>query len=324
MRPDGDAAGAMGRIKISVESRDIRKFCATNGITPSNFMLSSFLQLLHRLTREKTVQITTVNNGRADVRLISDTGMFVKTLPVVSRVETPDMSSREFAESVQTQFLTSQDYDFYPFTDLVERKGVRPEIMYVFEGGIDMAGDERISTVELSLDTAKVPLTVLVFEPSDSEYELVAEYDKSMYSEEDMRLLLEMLRTLTLSLPEVRTVADGRMVSDEQERELEKIRRGEVHEIPYQSMHGAMEQRVDENPGAPALVASDKSLTYGEFDRECNRIANALIKRGVKHGDRLVILLPRTSSLITAIYGAMKTGSAYIPCDPEYPPSVFG
>ncbi|MFQ8805300.1 MAG: hypothetical protein ACLR8Y_09650 [Alistipes indistinctus] len=31
------------------------------------------------------------------------------------------------------------------------------------------------------------------------------------------------------------------------------------------------------------------------------------------------MLLPRDSRLITAIYGVMKSGAAYIPCDPEYP-----
>lgn len=41
--------------------------------------------------------------------------------------------------------------------------------------------------------------------------------------------------------------------------------------------------------------------------------------RGVKPRSRVALLLPRTSRVIMSMFGVMKTGSAYIPCDPEYP-----
>lgn len=320
--PDSMLPGLMGRVAVETKSEGIKKFCAANGLTPSNYLMSAFMQLLHRLMREETVQIVTVNNGRADHRLLNSTGMFVKTLPVVSRCKVPDIAPARFAADLQKQFLTSQDYDFFPFTELVERKGVRPEIMYVFEGGIginDADSALQCDKIPLSLDTAKVPLTLLVFEPSESDFSFVVEYDKSVYSERDMRLLADMMTELSLSLISAATVADGNLVSEGQEKLLQQVRHGSVVEIPYKSFHGEMENRCDENPDAPALVACDKRMAYREFDNECNVIANSLIQRGVTPGDRVVVLLPRRSSLITSIYGVMKTGAAYIPCDPDYP-----
>ncbi len=320
-KPDSDIAGEMGRLRLRIPSEDIKKFCAAGGVTPSNYLLSSFLQLLHRIVREETVQITTVTNGRSDLRLLNSTGMFVKTLPVVSRCKNPGVSPLEFVRDIQQQFITSTDYDFYPFTSLVERNGVRPEIMYVFEGGINLGGDDAMKAekIPLRLDTAKVPLTLLVFEPSEGEYELVAEYDTSVYNKADMELLLRMMASLNLSLPEVAAVGHAKMVDDDQEHELSALRNGRRCEVEYESFHGAMEMRADATPDAPALVACDRRMTYREFDEECNRVANALISRGVQRGDRIVILLPRRSYLITAIYGTMKAGAAYIPCDPDYP-----
>lgn len=320
--PESMLPGEMGRVARVISSDAIKHFCADHGLTPSNYLLSAFMQLLHRLMREECVQIVTVNNGRADHRLLNSTGMFVKTLPVVSRCKVPDKSPAEFAAGVQSQFLTSQDYDFFPFTELVERHGVRPEIMYVFEGGINIDGNSELlkcKKIPLSLDTAKVPLTLLVFEPSEGEYQFVVEYDRSIFALADMQLLVDMMATLAQSLTSSVTVADATVISPEAEKALEQVRHGSVVDVPYKSFHGEMENRCDEDPDAPALVACDKRMTYREFDNECNRIANALMARGVQPGDRLVILLPRRSSLITAIYGAMKTGSAYIPCDPEYP-----
>lgn len=147
----------------------------------------------------------------------------------------------------------------------------------------------------------------------------MAEYDSSLYGSADITTMLEMLRTLSLALPQCGSVADAPMISAAQEQVLALLRKGSECDVPYTSFHGAMEMHADNTPDAPALVACDRRLSYGEFDRECNRIANALIRRGVCHGDRIVVLLPRRASLITAIYGAMKTGSAYIPCDPDYP-----
>lgn len=321
--PDNDIAGGMGRISLRMPAADIRAFCSKGAITVSNYFLSAMLQLLHRLTREKTVQITTVNNGRADMRLLSTTGMYVKTLPVVSRCERTDISPLDFARDVQTQFLTAQDYDFYPFTNLVEQHGVSPEIMYVYEGGINLGGDDstplKLEPVELSLDTAKVPLTLLVFEPGDAEYELILEYDTSIYSRRDMELLLSMMRRLSGSLVNAPSVADGLMADDAQQAELAALRDGEKGEVLYHDFPGALELRVDENPDAKALVACDREMTFREFDEECNRVARSLIDRGVRPGDRVVVLLPRRSYLITSIYGIMKAGATYIPCDPEYP-----
>ncbi len=320
--PDNDISGGMGRISLKADASAIRAFCKKGGITQSNCLLASFLQLMHRLTREKTVQITTINNGRNDIRLLGDTGMFVKTLPVVST--TPDLSESPlvFAERIQKQFLRSQDNDFYPFTSLVERKGVRPEIMFVYEGGIaldDKGSALKMESIGLSLDTAKVPLTLLVFEPSADEYEYVLEYDTSLYNRADMELLLRMMRTLSESAAQASSLRDCVMTDAAQEEELAGIRNGESGPVEYSTFHGAMEAWSDRTPDVTALVACDRRLSYREFDDECNRIANALIKRGVERGDRIVILLPRRASLITSIYGAMKTGSAYIPCAPDYP-----
>ena len=55
------------------------------------------------------------------------------------------------------------------------------------------------------------------------------------------------------------------------------------------------------------------------MDEVTNHIAAALHKRGVVARDRVALLLPRTSRLILSLFGVLKAGAAYIPCDPEYP-----
>lgn len=60
-------------------------------------------------------------------------------------------------------------------------------------------------------------------------------------------------------------------------------------------------------------------MSYDELNRKSNRIANALIKLGVKAEDKIMFMLKRDSNLIATILGIIKSGAGFIPIDPEYP-----
>ena len=318
--------GQMGRLSLTLDAAAVDAFCKDNAVTASNYFLSAFMQLLHRLTRQERIAITTVNNGREDERLLDDVGMFVKTLPVVSAItpaQAQTLTPAQAVANMQRQFITTQSYDFYPFTSIVRDFGIRPDIMYVYEGGIALDSDSGSplsgKPVSLGLDTVKVPLTMLVFTPVPGQYELTVEYDASMYTATDMDRLLKVMRTLSTSLAAAATIADATTIDAEAERQLSSMRSGATGDVAYDSYHGAMEAWALETPDAMALVACDRSMTFDQFNRQANVTAHALKAHGVEHGDKVVVLLPRDSRLITTIYGVMKAGAAYIPCDPDYP-----
>ena len=93
----------------------------------------------------------------------------------------------------------------------------------------------------------------------------------------------------------------------------------EFEEIETPIIHKRFEKQVVKKGDDVALVASDATLTYGELNEKSNRIANALIKRGVKPKSNILIMLKRDSNLIASILGVLKAGCAYVPIDPEYP-----
>ena len=60
-------------------------------------------------------------------------------------------------------------------------------------------------------------------------------------------------------------------------------------------------------------------MTADELNQKANKIANALIKKGVRPKNNVLVMLPRNSDLIASILGILKAGCAYIPIDLEYP-----
>src|SRR5438552_3460535 len=77
--------------------------------------------------------------------------------------------------------------------------------------------------------------------------------------------------------------------------------------------------RAAETPGAAAVVAADRVLTYKELDSRANQLAHELRALGV--GPEVVVGLCVKSSpeMIVGALAILKAGGAYLPLDPAYP-----
>jgi len=80
-----------------------------------------------------------------------------------------------------------------------------------------------------------------------------------------------------------------------------------------------VEQRSQANPNAPAVVGSARTLTYGELDRQANRIAQNLRKVGVGTESLVGVYMERSPASVIAALGTFKAGAAYLPLDPGLP-----
>ncbi|SDY35488.1 non-ribosomal peptide synthase domain TIGR01720/amino acid adenylation domain-containing protein [Lysobacter sp. yr284] len=78
------------------------------------------------------------------------------------------------------------------------------------------------------------------------------------------------------------------------------------------------ERQAAATPDAVALVCGEQSLTFDQLNRRANRIAHALIARGLRADDRVALALPRSADTVCAMLGALKTGAAYLPLDTEH------
>jgi amino acid adenylation domain-containing protein len=77
-------------------------------------------------------------------------------------------------------------------------------------------------------------------------------------------------------------------------------------------------------PNVPAVVAHDQSVSYRELEARANRLAHHLRGLGTGPGAVLGLCLKRSSELVVAALGILKTGAAYLPMDPTSPPDRVG
>ena len=79
------------------------------------------------------------------------------------------------------------------------------------------------------------------------------------------------------------------------------------------------EAQAARTPAAIALVGEAETLNYGALNRRANRLAHALIARGVGPEDVVGIALPRSAEMVVSLLAVTKAGAAWLPLDPGYP-----
>ncbi len=72
-------------------------------------------------------------------------------------------------------------------------------------------------------------------------------------------------------------------------------------------------------PAAIALDGPDGPVTYAELDRRSDELAAALVRRGVRRGDLVGLVVDRTPAGVGALWAVLKAGAAYVPLDPAHP-----
>ncbi|AXG82293.1 amino acid adenylation domain-containing protein [Streptomyces paludis] len=72
-------------------------------------------------------------------------------------------------------------------------------------------------------------------------------------------------------------------------------------------------------PDTPATGGAVHRLDYAALDRRVNRLAHALIARGVGPDQVVGLHTGRSAELVVGILGILKAGAAYLPLDPAQP-----
>ncbi|OED41991.1 hypothetical protein AB832_03110 [Flavobacteriaceae bacterium (ex Bugula neritina AB1)] len=97
--------------------------------------------------------------------------------------------------------------------------------------------------------------------------------------------------------------------------------KGEVKELPEQhTIVDVIESKVKDNPDAIAVQYEDRAITYREFNKKANQIADYLdTNYQIQEDDLVCILMDRSEWFMISILAIWKSAGAYIPIDPDYP-----
>ena len=80
-----------------------------------------------------------------------------------------------------------------------------------------------------------------------------------------------------------------------------------------------IEESADRFPSNEAFRFEGEGISYAQFARQVRCLANFLLERGIKRGDRVGIYRNKGLQSALAMYGIMAAGAAYVPLDAGMP-----
>ncbi|GAA3462805.1 non-ribosomal peptide synthetase [Saccharothrix longispora] len=328
------AASAVDRpervtIGLGVEFSDrLRAFARDRGVTPTTVFQTAWGVLLGRLTGRRDVVFGCPVSGRpAEVDGVEAMiGQLGGTIPVRVRHSAGETAAALLGR-VHEESVALAEHHHVGLSDVQRAVGVGElfDTMLVMENfplssrrraplapGLELAG------VDIT-DATHYPLTVIVI-PED-EIVIGLGYQPHAFDEETVRDCGRRLRTLLHEVVDDpdRPVERLRAVDDGERDRLLRLGLGAE---PARERGGCLAEFgtwVDRTPDAEAVVCRDRSLGYAELDRRANRLAHALLARGVRPQDTVAVLLGRDVEMVVALFGVLKAGAVYVPMDPDYP-----
>ncbi|MBH3510366.1 amino acid adenylation domain-containing protein, partial [Pseudomonas aeruginosa] len=333
VRP-AQASGRGQRLDMALPvslSEELLACARREGVTPFMLLLASFQVLLKRYSGQSDIRVGVpiANRNRAEVeRLI---GFFVNTQVLRCQVDA-GLAFRDLLGRVREAALGAQAHQDLPFEQLVD--ALQPErnlshsplfqVMYNHQSGerqdaqVDglhiesFAWDGAAAQFDLALDTWETPdgLGAALTYATDL-FEARTVERMARHWQNLLRGMLENPQASVDSLP---------MLDAEERGQLLEGWNATAAEYPLQrGVHRLFEEQVERTPTAPALAFGEERLDYAELNRRANRLAHALIERGVG-ADRLVgVAMERSIEMVVALMAILKAGGAYVPVDPEYP-----
>ncbi|MFE3187937.1 amino acid adenylation domain-containing protein [Nocardia sp. NPDC059240] len=336
-----EPTGRAGAVRFEVPEELQRKLAdvaRSHGVSLFMVLRSTLAVLLRAVTGGRDVVIGTAVAGRTDTRLDDLVGMFVNTLILRSDVD-PDRSFAELLQADRDTELAAMAHAEVPYERVVEelqseagersrRYGARPLLQVALTvqdtpvPALRLPG-LSLQAEELDIALAKFDLELRVLpgtgEPGDHDRAFEFVYAAELFDQSSVETLAERLvRVLDAIAADPRRRVRDIDARTALEREMLTPAWGPAPE-PQCSLAAYFAATAHLNANRVFLRFDDTELTYLESDVYSNRLARALIDRGLGPGDRVALGLTRSVESVLSALAVAKCGAAFVPVDPNYP-----
>ncbi|TVT88096.1 non-ribosomal peptide synthetase [Pseudomonas sp. RGB] len=303
------------------------------GVTLFMLLLASYQVLLHRYSGQQDIRVGVPIANRHRVETERLIGFFVNTQVLKAEIDGHTTVSQLLAQ-VKQRALQAQAHQDLPFEQLVEALhperslSLSPLFQVAFNHHISLSGQylQRLGELQMSPVSwdeavAQFDLT-LDIEESKDQLGASLSYATDLFDASTIERMARHWQNLLQAM-----VADVQqnigqlnlLDSDEQQHILNLWDQTDAGFANQRLVHELVADRARETADAVAVKFDAQTLTYAQLDAQANRLAHALIARGVGPEVRVAIAMPRSAEIMVAFLAVMKAGGVYVPLDIEYP-----
>ena len=290
--------------------------------------LASFFNMVYSIYFHRRFDVNNFTIGtpvlnRTTQAELNTIGLYMHILPlIVNLTDGSFIENIKNLENSHINLLRYQNFTQYDLLELLKENG--KNLTSLYDVVADYEEYEKKDDYDLTIrynDTLSVPMEVHFFNTTNNPH-LKIRYKTSVFTQQEIQTMLNSFIAIiedAIENPD-KKITDLEMLSaDEKQKVICEFNNTATEYEKDKCIHELFEAQAERTPEKVALVATDKTLTYKELNEEANKIAHSLMGMGIGHGDIVGLMLPRKSYLLSALFGILKTGAAYLPIDSELP-----
>ncbi len=303
----------------------------SEGATLYMTLLACFQILLFRYSGQEDIVVGSPIAGRNYAEIEPLIGFFVNTLALRTQLS-GDPTFRELVARVRQTALDAYAHQDIPFEAVVEY--LQPErslsynpifqVLFALQNVPKQAyelSSLRVERASLHQSTSIFDMSWFGFEVADGLF-LRVEFDTDLFEGDTILRAIEHFEKLLEGVaahPESRISELSLLGDEERHRILVDFNQTSVEYPKTDLLHDFVARQAERTPDAAAIVFGNQRLTYSELNDRANQLAHYLIKRGAGPEVLVGIYCQRSADMLVGILGTIKSGSAYVPLDPNYP-----
>ena len=294
-------------------------------------LLAALSLLLGRLTGQDDIAVGSPVAGRERREIEPLIGFFVNTLVMRTSLHGAP-TFRELLRRVRDVALGAYAHQELPFDLVVDALKVERDlsttplfqVMFALQNaplGALRLGDLEVEGFEVDPGVATYDLTLTLTEGPEGlsgTWEYASDIFDAATVERIARCYLSLLESVAAK-PDRACSAYELMPPSERQTVLFAWNET-ASRIPLAvPLHRHVEVVAARAPDAPAIVAGDVTLSYGELARRSNRLARHLVAAGVSPGGYVGLAMDRSVDFVVSVLAVLQAGAAFIPLDPAQP-----
>ena len=321
-----------GRVDVPIDPAlvgRLRKLGAAHGASLVATTLAAFSTLLHRLSGAEDLIVGLAAAGQSFHNQSHLVGHAVNLLPLRLKPR-GDMPFTALMAATRATVLDAFDHQGASFGTIVpelkfERDPARPPLVPIMFNIDVRSGDVVFSGLQTSYRTLERPAEIfeLFVNMVDDGKSLLLEcaYNRNLFTADAIRARMAeygQLLAAVCDAPETR-LADLPLLTPDEQQQIDALN-ATAQPLPTAMLSALIAVQVARTPAAIAVRFGEATQSYAELEAHSNGIAAALAAAGAGAGCFVGVCLERSIDLPAALLAVLKTGAAYLPLDPEFPP----
>ncbi|MEC3975543.1 non-ribosomal peptide synthetase [Amycolatopsis sp. H20-H5] len=328
-----------GRVPFELDARThvaLTELARRAGATVFMVVQAALAVTLAKLGAGTDIPIGTAIAGRSAPALDDLIGFFVNTLVLRTDVS-GDLAFEDLVSRVRVADLAAFAHQDVPFELVVDalnpaRSLARNPLFQVMLVARNLPqGDDDFTDVhavveEVEMATAKFDLLVDYAEHHDGRSPAgiagTVEYSTDLFDRDTAERIAGWLgKVLAIVIADpAQRVGALELVDDTERGQVVRSWNSTAHVTPKVTVPELFRAQSAATPGAVAVLFEDDQVSYAELDARVERLAGRLARLGAAPERVVAVELPRSVDLVVALLAVLRTGAAFLPIDPDYPP----